>query len=315
MDLRGLRLDGQVLMAPMAGLTDVAFRRMCREAGAAMVFTEMVSGSALLRGSPRTMRIARTIPEEQPVALQLFGSDPDVMAMAIRAIEEKHADTVRPAMYDLNAGCPVKKVMMRGAGAALLEHPDRLRDIVSAMRDSTDLPLSAKMRLGITEGAGDPLAAARAIEDGGADMLIVHARYQDQGYAGKAHWEWLRRIRDEVGIPVAGNGDVVDGDSARRMLEETGCALVMVGRFAGGNPHLLTQVDHYLRTGKRMPQTDRREMFREYYSLANGYGIRDGLIKRQAMSFSKGMERSKDLRRELKKLSELEEILQLLTEW
>ena len=312
MDIRGLKIEGKVLLAPMAGYTDPAFRVQCNKYGSALNFTEMISAKGVLAKNPRSLRMTSISKEEGKTAIQLFGGDPRSIADAMHIIEEDPTGTGKASMFDLNAGCPVRKVIEKGAGSVLLQKPELLGEIIRSMREATELPISVKMRLGWNLKDRDHVKLARVIEDNGADLLIVHGRYKSQGYSGTANWDRIQEIVDGVEIPVVGNGDVYDEESAKRMLEETKCDYVMVGRGAQGNPYILHRLNEFLKTGDKIEQKSRVVMFEEYLVLAHKYRIKNDLMKKQAMVFVKGMKNANSIRDSLKYLTDPGDFLELM---
>lgn len=315
MNIRGLVIKGKVMLAPMAGFTDLAFRVLCHRYGSALNFTEMISAKGVVANDGRSWRMTSISKEEGVTAVQLFGEDPDTIAAAIRSIEEYPRGDGRPALFDLNAGCPVKKVVDRGAGSALLRKPELLGRIVRAMRNATDRPISVKMRLGWDTpdtADGNHVLNARLIEDNGADLVIVHGRYRDQHYSGKAQWHRIREIVDVLNIPVVGNGDVVDEESAERMHRETGCPFIMVGRGAQGNPFMFERLNSYLSSAERITQKSEVILFGEYLDLARRCGIREPMIKKQSIQFARGMKTPRAVKEALKLLTDPEAIMETM---
>ena len=211
-----IELDNPFLLAPLAGITDAPTRRICREMGAALVYSEMVSGKGLYYGDRKTDQLLFLYEEEKPVAYQVFGSEPEIMAFTARALEEREN-----AILDINMGCPVPKIVKNGEGSALLKRLDLVYDLISAMVSNTSKPVTAKIRIGFDKSCINAVETAKAIEEAGAAAVAVHGRTREQYYSGKADWTQIRAVKNAVSIPVIGNGDVVDGDSAMAMMEET----------------------------------------------------------------------------------------------
>ncbi len=232
-----LKLDNPFFLAPLAGITDAPTRRLCKEQGAALVFSEMVSGKGLWYGDKNTGKLLHTYEEERPVAFQIFGHEPEVMAYTARELEKYPC-----AMLDINMGCPVPKIVKNGEGSALLKNPDLVYDVVSATVKNTSKPVSVKIRIGWDEKSINAVEVAHAISAAGASMITVHGRTREQFYSGKADWSQIAAVKRAVDIPVVGNGDVVDAESAMAMMDQTGCDFVMIGRGALGNPWVFREV-------------------------------------------------------------------------
>ena len=298
----------------MAGYNDTAFRLMCQKYGSALNFSAMISAEAVTRRSERTLTLAASPDNEKYLAIQLFGSNVTAIKRAVGILENDYPDAVRPSMFDFNLGCPVRKVTGKGAGSALLEHPRKIGEIISAMRDCTDLPVSAKMRLGLSAVSRDHVKIAKIIEESGADMLAVHGRYQNQRFSGEVHMQKIREIKENLDIPVVGNGDVKDELSAEMMLEKTKCDFIMVGRASAGNPFIFKRIDHYLRNGRTIPQIDPRELFREYYELAKEFSISHGVIKKHAVQFIRGIPRSARIRKKIMEQKDAETIREIIVD-
>jgi tRNA-dihydrouridine synthase B len=247
-----VEMDSPLVLAPLAGVSDSPFRRLAREQGASAVFTEMVSSDGLVRGSQATLEYCAFEPEERPIGIQLFGSDPATMADAARVLTDLPAER-RPDLIDINMGCPVRKVVNRCAGAALLQDVPRIAAIVEAMVRATPLPVTAKIRLGWDGNSRNVVKVARTLEDAGARAVAIHARTRAEKFEGHAHWDMIGEARDAVSIPVIGNGDVRRAEDAIRMLRATGCDGVMLGRAAFGDPWVFRRARALLERGETLP--------------------------------------------------------------
>lgn len=244
-----VELKNNVILAPMAGVTDLPFRVLCKEQGAGLLCMEMVSAKAIYYGSKNTEELMKISPAEMPVSLQLFGSDADIMADMAKKIEEKPF-----AVLDINMGCPVPKVVNNGEGSALMKNPKLAEEIITKMVKAVKKPVTVKIRKGFDEAHLNAVEMAKIAEASGAAAVAVHGRTREQYYAGKADWDCIRAVKEAVKIPVIGNGDVTGALSAERLLKETGCDGVMVGRAAQGNPFIFREITEYLETGVIPPK-------------------------------------------------------------
>ena len=296
MQLLGLTLQSPFVAAPMAGVSSPAFRLMARRAGAALVYSEMISAAGLLRRQPQTLRLTRHLPGERPLVLQLFGGDPEAMHQAARIASGLGADAL-----DVNMGCPVKKVRRQGAGSALLTDPARAAEVLAATVEGSSLPVSAKIRLGPT---GDITAelVPRLVEAGAA-AITLHARTTSQLFAGQADWEAIKRLAAWCPVPVIGNGDVFSGRDAVRMLGETGCAAVMIGRGAMGDPWIFARAAARLAGREPEPITPalKRQALLEHLELARalgGEGHALHFVRQFMMWYSRGLPGAAAFRRD-----------------
>ncbi|MCM1136842.1 MAG: tRNA dihydrouridine synthase DusB [Clostridium sp.] len=240
-------LDNNLILAPMAGVTDLPFRLLCREHGAGLVCMEMVSAKAIYFRNKNTEELMAIHEGERPVSLQLFGSDADIVSAMAEKIEERPFD-----ILDINMGCPVPKVVNNGEGSALMKNPKLAEEIIAKTVKAVRKPVTVKIRKGFDENSANAVEIAKIAEDCGAAAVAVHGRTREQYYGGKADWDIIARVKEAVKIPVIGNGDVTDGPSAKAMLEQTGCDGLMVGRAARGNPWIFEKIAHYLKTGETL---------------------------------------------------------------
>ncbi len=312
-----VELPNNVILAPMAGVTDLPFRILCREQGAGLVCSEMISAKAIAFHNRNTEALLETVPQERPLSVQLFGSDPDIISEMAAYIEERPFD-----ILDLNMGCPVPKVAGNGEGSALMREPKLVEQIVTKTVRATKKPVTVKIRKGFTEQDANAAEIARIAESAGAAAVTVHGRTREQYYSGKADWEIIRRVKEAVSIPVIGNGDVNSPQKAKQMLDETGCDAVMVGRAARGNPWLFGRIVTYLETGELKPRPELNEvrtMMLRHARMQIEYkgeytGIRE--MRKHISWYTAGYPNSSKLRaavNEAVSYEELEKLLDFLT--
>jgi nifR3 family TIM-barrel protein len=255
LQIGNVRIEHPVILAPMAGVTDLPFRVLCSEQGCGLVCTEMVSAKAITYKNKNTFLLMETVPEERPVSLQLFGSDPEIMAEAARMIDHLDFD-----ILDVNMGCPVPKVVNNGEGSALMKQPELAGRIVRHLVAATDKPVTVKIRKGFNDDCVNAVEMAKIAEANGAAAVAVHGRTREQYYSGKADWTIIRQVKEAVQIPVIGNGDIFSPQDAKRMIEETGCDGIMAARGARGNPWLFRDIIDYLEKGISHEKPSLQEM-------------------------------------------------------
>ena len=308
-----VELENNLILGPMAGVTDMPFRLLCREQGCGAAYTEMVSAKAIFYGNQNTLELTRVGAEEGPTALQLFGSDPEILSeMAVRMEEGPFA------WIDINMGCPVPKIVNNGEGSALMKDPKRVEAILTAMVRKVKKPVTVKFRKSFDETSPDAVELAKIAEGCGAAAVAVHGRTRQQFYSGKADWDIIRRVKEAVKIPVIGNGDVFAPEDAERMLAETGCDGIMVARGARGNPWIFSGILRYLETGELPPEPDRRQvremMLRHARLLTECKGEYVGIreMRKHAGWYTAGIPHSAALRNDVNQVETLKEFTELV---
>ena len=310
-----MELACSCILAPMAGVSDLPFRLLCREQGADLVCMEMVSAKAIAYHNRNTEKLMQIDPSEHPVSLQLFGSEPDLMAEIAKEIEERPFD-----ILDINMGCPVPKIVGNGEGSALMKDPKLASRIISRVAGAVKKPVTVKIRKGFDDDHVNAVEIARIAESCGAAAIAVHGRTREQYYSGKADWDIIRQVKEAVSIPVIGNGDVDSPQKAKAMLEETGCDGVMIGRAARGNPWIFHQVRAYLEEGRLEPRPSLEEIYtmmlrhaRMQVEYKGDYtGIRE--MRKHISWYTAGLPHSAKLRARINSVESLEEMEELLQE-
>ncbi len=313
MKIGAIQLENPYILAPMAGVTDLPFRLLCKEQGAGLLCMEMISAKALQYKNKNTKALLSIHPEEYPVSLQLFGSDPVIISEMAKEIEELPFQ-----ILDINMGCPVPKVVKNGEGSALMKEPKLVWQIVRQTVRAIHKPVTVKIRKGFDDNHVNAVEIAKAAEDAGAAAIAVHGRTREQYYSGKADWEIIRQVKEAVSVPVIGNGDVTSGETALAMRRRTGCDGVMIGRGAQGNPWIFRELVEYDRTGLLSPRPSREEIkaamlrhARLQIEFKGDYlGIRE--MRKHAAWYTKGMEGAAKLRDAMNRVESYEELEELL---
>ncbi|MEE0691825.1 MAG: tRNA dihydrouridine synthase DusB [Lachnospiraceae bacterium] len=315
MKIGTVTLDNNIILAPMAGVTDLPFRLLCKEQGVGMTCTEMVSAKAISFHNKNTEALLETAQQERPVSLQLFGSDPDIISEMAAYIEDRPFD-----ILDINMGCPVPKVAGNGEGSALMRNPKLVAEIVKKTARATKKPVTVKIRKGFTQQEVNAVEIAKIAEASGAAAVAVHGRTREQYYSGQADWDIIRQVKEAVRIPVIGNGDIDSAKKAKQMLEETGCDAVMVGRAVRGNPWLFREIRSYLEDGtllERPSKDEVRAMMLRHARMQIEYkgeyiGIRE--MRKHISWYTAGYPGSAKLRGEINLVDSYEELERLLEE-
>jgi nifR3 family TIM-barrel protein len=297
MKIGALSLKNKMILAPMAGVTNLPFRLVNRTFGVGLTFTEMISANGLIRDRVKSLRYLGAHPDDRPLGVQMFGADPSILAEAANILTDMGAD-----LLDINMGCPVKKVVKTGAGAALMKNPLRIAAIIEAVRKATHLPLTVKIRAGWKAACVNVLEVADIAEGSGADAVIVHPRTAEQAFSGAADWSLIERVKRRIKIPVIGNGDIKKGEDAARMVQITGCDAVMVGRGCLGNPWIFEQIQARLQglTDPPPPTLGQRErVVRRHLALElAAVGDKAGMktFRKHLLWYTKGLKESASFR-------------------
>lgn len=310
-----VQIQNRLALGPMAGVTDMPFRILCKEQGAGLVCTEMVSAKAILYKNRNTVKLIATDPSEHPVAVQLFGSEPETVAEAACMIESDAFD-----LFDLNMGCPVPKVVKNGEGSALMRDPKLAAEIVRAIVRRVKKPVTVKIRAGFDADHINAAEVARHLADAGAQAIAVHARTREQYYSGSADWSVIRAVKEAVEIPVIGNGDIKEPQDAARMLSLTGCDAVMIARAARGNPWIFREINAYLNGEEIPPRPSIREQRETILRQARmACALKQEYIAMREMRghmawYTKGMRDATAIRRQASKIEHMEDLERLLKE-
>ena len=312
-----VKIDPPVILAPMAGVTDLPYRSLVKEQGCELVYTEMVSAKGLIYDNEKTQKLLEITDQERPVALQLFGNEPEVLAEAAQIVVEKSA----PEIIDLNVGCPAPKVVNSGYGSALMKKPKLLGEIVTAMSEAVSTPVTVKIRAGWDRDNLNAVEVAKIAEANGAQAVAVHGRTREEFYQGQADWEIIKEVKKALEIPVIGNGDVFGPEDAQAMIEATNCDGIMIGRGAKGNPWIFKRVAKYLTTGEipDMPSPQQKidtaiDHLRKLVEYKGEYvGVRE--MRKHAAWYLKGLKNCTVIKDKVNQTESLEEMSSLLKEY
>ncbi|MGB2981276.1 MAG: tRNA dihydrouridine synthase DusB [Candidatus Zixiibacteriota bacterium] len=316
MKIGNLILSGKVILAPLAGIADSPFRLLAKRFGAALVYTEMISAEGLTRDGPGSLRLLDFKPDERPIGVQIFGSDPERMASACRLINQS-----RPDLIDINCGCPVRKVVKKNGGAALLKDLKLLEKILSAVKRTSEVPVTVKIRSGWDQGSLVALEVARLAQECGISAITVHPRTQKDGFSRKANWSIIAEVKEAVDIPVIGSGDVFSPEDAKNMLDRTACDAVMIGRGSFGNPWIFSRTNTFLEREQLLPEPPlekRINVCLQHVDLSvEKYGESTGVkrMRKHMVWYTRGMSRCKELRLKLFTIETLNEVRQAFCEY
>lgn len=313
-----VEIKNQVVLAPMAGICNSSFRRICKEMGAGLIYAEMVSDKALFYNNQKTIDMLEMKDEERPIVQQIFGSDKESFVVAAKYIYEN----MHPDIIDINMGCPVPKVAVRAqAGSALLKNPEKIKEIVTSVVEAVSIPVTVKIRSGWDQNSINAVEVAKICEGAGASAICIHARTRSQGYSGKADWNIIKQVKEAVNIPVIGNGDVIDIYSAKKMLDETGCDAIMIGRATLGNPWLIKDIVEYLDNGslpKKITAIERIDMCLKHLNYLQE--IKDEKvavleIRNHIAWYLKGLPRANEIKNKIYLTRKIGDIISILKEY
>lgn len=316
MKIGSVNLENNVFLAPMAGVTDSPFRMLCREQGCGLVYTEMVSAKGLHYNDERSFKLTEIDEREKPAGVQIFGSDPYIMARIADRLNQSDA-----CVIDINMGCPTPKITKNGEGSALMLNPGLVGEIVREVSKASEKPVTVKIRKGWDENTVNAVEIAQIAVENGAKAVAVHGRTREQFYSGKADWDIIRRVKEAVPVPVIGNGDIFRPEDAGEMLSQTGCDAVMVGRGAQGNPWIFSRILHFLKTGELLPPPSAREkietIIRHTKMLVDLKGEHIGVceMRKHIAWYIKGMRNATRMKEKVFKTESIDEIIRLLDEF
>ena len=313
-----VEIKNKIVLAPMAGISNTSFRKIVKQMGAGLIYAEMVSDKALVYENKKTIDLLKMDEIERPIAQQIFGSDVDSFVQAAKFVEKN----MKPDIIDINMGCPVPKVAIKAqAGSALLKNPDKVYEIVKNVVDSVSIPVTVKIRSGWDENNINACEIAKKCEEAGAKAITVHARTRSQGYSGKADWNIIKKVKNSVNIPVIGNGDIKSAQDALKMINETNCDAVMIGRGVLGNPWLIKECVEYLDKGVLIPKPsfkEKIEMMKTHYKLLlNDKNEKVAFLEMRShfLWYLNGLPNSKEIKNQIFSCRSTEEIFDLLDKY
>lgn len=316
MKIGNVELKNKVFLSPMAGVTDLPFRLICKEQNCGMLYTEMINGKALCYDDENTKKMLKIEDEEHPVAVQIFGSDPEFMGRAAEIMNAYPNE-----ILDINMGCPAPKVVKNGDGSALMRNPKLAEEVLKSVVKNSTKPVTLKIRKGWDDNSANAVEIAKIAEASGISALAIHGRTREQYYSGKADWDIITEIKNAINIPVIGNGDVFTVEDARNMLDKTGCDAIMIGRGAQGNPWIFKRINHYMETGEILPEPTLEEKINtavKHLNLAvreHGEYVAVREMRKHIAWYLKGLKGSAKVRDEINKITSYEEVVSRLNEY
>lgn len=316
MKIGNLNLDNRVFLSPMAGVTDLPFRLICKEQDCGMLYTEMVNAKALCYDDQNTKKMLKIEEEEHPVAIQIFGSDPEYMGGAAKILNSYPNE-----ILDINMGCPAPKVIKNGDGSALMRNPKLAAEVLTAVVKNSEKPVTLKIRKGWDDDSVNAVEIAKIAEECGISALAIHGRTREQFYSGKADWDIIAEIKQAINIPVIGNGDVFEVEDAVNMLEKTKCDAIMIGRGAQGNPWIFNRINHYMKTGEILPEPTLEEKITtaiRHMNLAvaeHGDYVAVREMRKHIGWYLKGLKNSAKYRDQINKITDYKEVIAMLEEY
>ena len=316
MKIGNVQLDNEVFLSPMAGVTDLPFRTICKEKGCGMLYTEMINAKALCYDDENTKKMLRMDKDEHPVAVQIFGSDPEFMGKAAIIMNQYPNE-----ILDINMGCPAPKVIKNGDGSALMRNPKLAAEVLTAVVKNSEKPVTLKIRKGWDDDSVNAVEIAKIAEECGISALAIHGRTREQFYSGKADWDIIAEIKQAINIPVIGNGDVFEVEDAVNMLEKTKCDAIMIGRGAQGNPWIFNRINHYMKTGEILPEPTLEEKITtaiRHMNLAvaeHGDYVAVREMRKHIGWYLKGLKNSAKYRDQINKITDYKEVITMLEEY